>query len=241
MYLKRALEDVRADEYLLSDLMPSHVAHTLKRRFMSSHEDALVLPMYSARTPTALSPLLHSAYSAASPGISPGIGGSGIARWGASFGPGSFERTAGEGLLGSRQNDLGGGFAGGAATAAAATGLPGVDGGDAATGFTSGSCNALPFGGNSSSMGGFGDVGDVALAERTSNGGHVSSTRMMGLAAAGLNAAMHHLAHQQQSGGVEAESEAFSSDPAVVTYETPVGMVYQQWHSDVTVLFAVSR
>eukprot|EP00198_Chlamydomonas_reinhardtii_P007614 XP_001696951.1 guanylate cyclase [Chlamydomonas reinhardtii] len=46
MYLKRALEDVRADEHLLSDLMPSHVAHTLKRRFMSTYEDAMTLPRF---------------------------------------------------------------------------------------------------------------------------------------------------------------------------------------------------
>ncbi|KAG2439161.1 hypothetical protein HXX76_004528 [Chlamydomonas incerta] len=73
MYLKRALEDVRADEHLLSDLMPSHVAHTLKRRFMSTYEDAMTLPRFAGmnRVPTPAAPISTPAGSLPLPAFDP--------------------------------------------------------------------------------------------------------------------------------------------------------------------------
>ncbi|GIL70500.1 hypothetical protein Vretimale_3618 [Volvox reticuliferus] len=255
MYLKRALEDVRADEHLLSDLMPSHVAHTLKRRFMNSHEDALMLPIFSSKA-TAMAgttpSVTLSGYGAAlgnnsgsQAGLGPGLGnlGSGdiaAGRW--SFGSAPLDAT-----LEGKQSGGGGGLTA-TTTAAATTGiLPN------AAGFPGG---ALSFPVVSSGT----SLSAVAGSHGSSTGGavlaHATSARRCGLAAAGLNAAMQVQQQQQLAGGglggslqeplgaeTLAPAPALAVNPrtspsAVMSFETAVGLVYQQWHSDVTVLFA---
>ncbi|GFR43720.1 hypothetical protein Agub_g4831 [Astrephomene gubernaculifera] len=214
VYLKRALEDVRADEQLLSDLMPSHVALTLKRRFMTSNDDALMLPMFAQQQqqqqqqPAAVAATSAFGMSGGGGGVS-GSGGGEVARGSSS----SLHRASLDASL--PQMRSGGSVGAAGAGAAGVSSGAGVVAGVTGSGGLVSPCSTVPK--RSMSVRRVTAGGLLAGAvPRTSQGGESSSAVEGGGGGGG--------------GGV--------AEPAVMTLETPVGLVYQQWHSNVTVLFA---
>ncbi len=199
MYLKRALEDVRADEQLLSDLMPSHVAHTLKRRFMSIQEEAQMLQSYGGRNLASMQQL----------GLSPMATLTGMSLSGGAL-P-SFSTTTGTGT--------GTDFAG------LATFRSSVDVSSPAYVIKSGGTNA----------GAAEDFGSAGVRERDGSvvrGGRKSMEAYGGQVAGGEQGSA------EGGGGDVSAAEEEVAGGSVVTMLTPVGLVYQQWHPNVTVLFA---
>ncbi|KXZ52898.1 hypothetical protein GPECTOR_8g278 [Gonium pectorale] len=210
MYLKRALEDVRADEHLLSDLMPSHVAHTLKRRFMNTAEHTLDyrnLPMFSK--PSASGMLAPGFTQASSTSRNPS---------------GALEAG-----LQQQMQRLSIGAAGAGAGAGACEAAP-----QPSTGLTS-QLSGIPYGTGARNGASSPSVTSAGILVQAMNARRSGLGLSSGASGVQNNAGLSVDGYGGGEGGASASREL----PDVVTLQTPVGVVYQQWHSDVTVLFAV--